>query len=173
MPQIKTKTKSKAGKPYRCCKCSAPIKAGQQYYEWCFYRSTPTRKHVTCGTPRSSETTSSRMSGVYAAAEGVSDDVEAARKSLDVSSLADTLRNAATDVDSVKDEYQDSWDNLGDNFQNGQPGEEIQEKIDALEQFAQELNDAADEIEGLDDTDGDYVDDACAAAENAADGLGI
>jgi hypothetical protein len=138
--------KSKAGKEIKCGRCQAPIVPGENY----FYFSVGFRgpKSIRCKDhrPKQSELCGSKLSGVYAAIEDVE---EVLKTATTPDEIADALESAASDVESVRDEYQESWDNIGDNFQNGQPGEEIQEKIDACEEFATALNDAAQEVRDL------------------------
>lgn len=138
--------KSKAGKELKCGRCQQPIIPGDTY----FYFSVGFRgaKSIRCKNhrPKQSELCGSKLSGAYAAIEGVE---EALSQATCPNDIAEALESAASEVESVRDEYQDSYDNLGDNFQNGQPGELIQEKIDGLEEFAQTLNDAADEVRDI------------------------
>jgi len=70
--------------------------------------------------------------------------------------LASILESTAEEIEGVRDEYQDSYDNLPDNFRDGDMGSEMQEKIDGLDSYASILNDKASEIRGLEpdeDTD--------------------
>ena len=46
-----------------------------------------------------------------------------------------------SEVESLKDELQDWYDNLPENFQNGDKGSELQEAIEALDSLYQELDD--------------------------------
>lgn len=183
MPRVNTKTKNKAGKPYNCARCSEPIKPGEKYHEWSFRYGGTHRQHEKHGHPRASQLTQSKMSGAYAAIEDAQDGIEAARKAGDASGVPELLRSCATEIESVRDEYQESFDNMGDNFQNGSPGEEINEKIDALTEFADSCNSKADEAEGdLEsddeaDTEGatgeDKVDTICSDAESTLEELSI
>lgn len=47
--------------------------------------------------------------------------------------LGELVSDAFSDLESLKDEMQEWYDNLPDNFQDGDKGSEIQETIDALE----------------------------------------
>lgn len=147
MPRVYEKTKSTAGKPYSCGKCSSNIEPKTKYYEWSFRYGGTHRRHVACGRPRQSELTQSKMSSVYAAVESVEDAVEAAQKDNEISSLAEALRDAATSVEEVRDEYQSSLDGMFS--QEGSVAQEMQEKIDALDSFADTLNSAADDVENF------------------------
>lgn len=171
MPRVATKTKSKAGKPYDCSRCAEPIKAGDKYYEWSFYRSSPTRQHESHGYPKPSQLTQSKLSGAYAAIEDAEETISTADNAAD---MAQALTTAAEEVCTVKDEYQESLDNMGDNLAQGSTGQEIQEKIDALEEFEGTLNDAASEIEsGETPEEGTSAEDHLEALrQQASDALG-
>ncbi len=151
MARVHSAKKNKAGKKIECGRlgCDHVIKPGETYYHW-----TPrySGKHVRCSKhyPRASELTSSKLSGVYAAQEAVSDTAGLVREGGDLSDLIDELRSQAEEVNGVRDEYQESYDNMEQAFPSGCPTmEEIQEKIDGCETFAQNLEQAADEVEEL------------------------
>lgn len=147
MPRVNEKTKNSAGKPYDCNKCEVPIKAGDKYYQWTFYRCRPSRQHVTCGYPRSSQLTNSKLSGAYAAAEALGDAIALAHKAKDLSGIVDEIDTAISDLESVRDEYQESLDNMGENLAQGDTGQQIQENIDALEEYINNLESAKSDIE--------------------------
>lgn len=56
------------------------------------------------------------------------------------------IEDAKSEVESLRDELQEWYDNLPEQFQNGSKGEEIQEAIDALEQLETDIG----ELEGRD-----------------------
>lgn len=131
-----------------CGSCHKPIVAGDGY-QYIAPRYGPKKKrHIGCPSFRPSEMTSSKIATAYAAQEGGHDDLDA----IDTSVVVD-LETAEAFVDEVKsilatvaegvgecrDDYQDGYDNMPENFQAGPTGEEIQEKIDILESFASEL----------------------------------
>lgn len=145
--QLKTKNKGVKHATYPCRKCDKPIAAGQKYYQWQHRNAPPSRQHAEHGAPRQSELCTGKMSGVYAATEGVEDAVKVARDNNDPTGLADALRTAAEEVENVRQEYEDGLGNMPDQLQYSSSGEQIQEKIDALESFKDELESAADEVE--------------------------
>lgn len=49
------------------------------------------------------------------------------------STVADAVSTAFSEIESIKDELQEWYDNLPENFQNGSKGEALQEAISALE----------------------------------------
>ncbi|USM11496.1 hypothetical protein vBCbaSRXM_51 [Citromicrobium phage vB_CbaS-RXM] len=58
--------------------------------------------------------------------------------------IAQAVDQAKTDIEMVRDEEQDSYDNMPESFQEGEKGERAQVAIDALESAVSEL----EEIEG-------------------------
>jgi hypothetical protein len=52
------------------------------------------------------------------------------------------VTDAASEIESLKDELQEWYDNLPENFQNGEKGEQLQSAIDELET----LHDSLDEV---------------------------
>src|ERR1700674_761457 len=109
--------KSKAGKKITCGRCSAKILPGEQYYYFSvgFRGSKQYRCHL--HHPKQSDLCGSKMSGAYAANEGIEDELNSSTAT--VSSIASALESAAGEIEQVRDEYQDSYDNLPENFQNG------------------------------------------------------
>lgn len=150
--RVRRKTKNKGVKyaTYPCRKCSEPIKAGDEYYEWQHRHAPPSRQHASHGAPRQSELCTGKMSAVYAAVESIEDAVGNARRMNDISGLADALNNASSEVSQVKEEYEESLGNMPEQLQTSGTGEEIQNKIDELETFISELDDAATDCESFD-----------------------
>jgi chromosome segregation ATPase len=144
---LKTKNKGVKVETYGCRKCSEPIKAGDKYYEWKHRHAPPSRQHTSHGQPRQSELCTGKMSGVYAAIEGLEDTIAEARKTNDITGLVDALNTAAEEVDTVKEEYQSGLDNMPEPLQQSSSGDAIQEKIDGLEEFKDALENAAQEVE--------------------------
>jgi DNA repair ATPase RecN len=148
MPRVSTKKKNKAGEAYGCCRCADPIKAGDQYYEWSFRYGGTHRQHISHGSPKQSQLTQSKMSGAYAAIESAEEAIAAADNVEDIKSA---LEECATEIESVAEEYQESFDNIPENLQQGGPAQEMQEKIEGLQSFAEELNSAASDLEDFDE----------------------
>ena len=148
MPRVSTKKKNSAGLPYDCCRCSNKITAGNQYYEWSFRYGGTYRQHVSHGNPKQSQLTQSKLSGAYAAIESAEEAVGTAES---VEDLIFALEECASEIDGVADEYQDSFDAIPENLQQGSPAQEMQEKIEALQSFSEELNSAAGDLEEFDE----------------------
>lgn len=145
MPRVNVKTKNRAGKLYNCGRCSDPIKAGERYYEWSFRYGGTRRQHEKHGRPKQSQLTQSKMSGVYAACEDAEAAIAAAGSTEDI---AAALNDCASAVSDVKSEYEDGLSSLPQGLQDaGGPGGQTQEKIDALDEFASELESVASDIE--------------------------
>jgi hypothetical protein len=105
------------------------------------------------------------MSGAYAAIEGAEDSIGVAKE---ISDIVDALQTCAEEIGAVRDEYQDSYDNLPDNFRDGQQGEDIQEKIDGLQEFEDSLlNDASPDAESVNTDEDDPLQEAKDIATNA------
>lgn len=170
MPKVKLVTKSKAGKPYSCDKCRKAIEPGQQYYSWSFRFGGTQRQHQDCGVPRASQLTQSKMSGVYSAIETAEDGLAGASSTEDFTSL---LSDCASEVDSVKEEYQDALDNMPESLQSSSVGEEIQEKIEALETFSDELSNTDFEEREGGETKEDWLEKLRTEAEQVLSELNI
>ena len=165
MPRVNTKRKNNAGEPYSCDRCSEKIMAGQTYHEWSFRYGGTHRQHTSHGIPRASQLTQSKMSAAYAAVESAEAEIAAARKTGDARDVPSFLNTCAEEIGNVRDEYQESLDGMPDGLQQGTAGQDIQEKIDALSEFADALESKAAEIESELDMEAD----AAAANESAFD----
>jgi len=148
MPRVSTKKKNKVGEGYRCDGCAELIVAGQQYYEWSFRYGGTHRQHIDHGSPKQSQLTQSKMSGAYAAVESAAEAIASADNVEDIKSA---LEECATEIESVAEEYQDAIDSMPENLQQGGPAQEMQEKIEGLQSFAEELNSAASDLEDFDE----------------------
>ena len=136
MPRVQQKKKNNAGEPYSCARCAEKIVAGQAYFEWSFRYGGTHRQHTTHGSPKPSQLTQSKMSTAYAAIESAE---EAIANAESIEDLTSALEECAGEINGVADEYQDSFDNIPENLQQGGPAQEIQEKIDALQSFASDI----------------------------------
>lgn len=123
-----------------------PIAVGESY-SWVKPRSAY-RKMVRClAHPfRLSETTTSKMAGVYAAQETAQDDLTAMTGNpASVEDISSVLETAADDIESVAEEYREANEAspTGLVF-----GEDLNERADEISEAAQELRDwSADEDE--------------------------
>lgn len=55
--------------------------------------------------------------------------------------LTPLIEEIKTDIENVRDEEQDYWDNMPESFQNGEKGERAQASIDALEYVVSDIED--------------------------------
>lgn len=169
MPRVTTKKKSNRGKPYHCIGCRKPIVAGEEYSEWSFFRSSPSRKHASCGHPKSSELTQSKLSSVYAAVEDAEQSIAGATEPSDISSA---LESVAEEARNIASEYEEAMEAMGAAGEGGTN----EERKDALESFADEVDSAVSEIESAerdtedkDETDESFIE---GLRETATDALG-
>lgn len=61
--------------------------------------------------------------------------------------IKDRLESIASDIDMVRDDEQDSLDNLPENLQCSVRADDIQEKIDLLEEIYDDVTDVVDKID--------------------------
>ena len=137
-----------------CSRCGTKIKKGQRY-KWAKGRYTVRRVWCSHCQPRASELTGSdKLSRLYAARESIEDVItgECTKEN-----LIEALSDAASEAREVGQEYQESHDAMPDNFQMSATGEELQEKADQCEQWADALESA---VQGVDALDWDETDDA-------------
>lgn len=116
---------------------SAGIKAGESYYWWKFKRS---GKQFSKTQPKRSQLT---QSAFYAALYDLQDEIGDAPADDSLGSFAEDI---ASRLREIGEECQSSLDNMPEGLQQGPTGELLQERIDAMEA-------AADEVEGIEFTE--------------------
>lgn len=139
-------------------------------------------RHTDCPMWRPSELASGKIATAYAAQEDATDALHAlpipeawsgAEEWVD--DVRSILADCASGAGECRDEYQEGYDNMPENFQAGPTGEEIQEKIDLLESWADELEDPdLPEVPGDEDEPADlneWADDVISQAQSLIDGL--
>lgn len=111
------------------------IKKGDTYFKWSL-RFSKFGKGVTYRSatrPRSSQVTSSPFwQEVYLVQERIED------LSLDQANEGD-LRDITGEIENIRDETQEKFDNMPEGFQQGHTGELLQERIDGLDCWISEL----------------------------------
>lgn len=131
-----------------CEVCGKPIepRMAYQYIEPRY--GTRRVRHTGCRSWRPSEVSSSKMTSVWAAQEAFAD---AQMSGFDtVSDIAQAVTEVAEAARSVGEEYGESAQNIEDGFGHEVPmSEELREKADSLESWADELDSAASDIEGM------------------------
>jgi len=109
------------------------VKKGESYWWWKF-RFGGIHKSVT--KPKASQLTQSAfLSTYYDLQEQVSD-----LRGNDLESLEDAVIAIKDDIESLRDETQDSLDNMPEQLQDGDTGQLLQERIDGLEEWADSLD---------------------------------
>lgn len=136
-----------------CRRCGKAIKCGEPYF-WFANRiggSSIRKNYCADHRPRMSDTTTSKMSSVYAARENVDDIVQAASGDWKAyaESLSEALNEAAQTSRDVAEEYRDGVSNMPEGLQQGSIAQESEEKADALDSWADALENAAAELDGF------------------------
>lgn len=148
---------NKARKEQKCSKCGEVIAVGMPYLKATPYRQRPIIRCTKCGL-KSYETSGSEYVKECGAI------VEDWRENYDLNeSTADEIASA---LEELRDQQQDSLDNMPENLQQGDTGQMLQERIDSLECTIDELNnisweDCESEAEGEVESEmGEYDPDA-------------
>lgn len=184
MPRIETVKKARKAQGV-CESCGNGILAGAGY-RFIKARYGPIRKrHLECPSWRLSEMTTSKMATAYAAQESGHDAIDAIEvpepdagnfkgeaESL-VSELKTILEEVANGYNECASDYQEGLDNMPDQLQDGDVGQQIQEKIDGLESAAQDLEswDPQDDEPGEDQSFEEWANDVMQEARDAIDAL--
>lgn len=153
-----------ARKPQGNCEsCGKPIEV-KTPYKWVQARFGPKRsRHEDCPGWRPSELTGSKLATAYEGQE----DAEDALDELKLESYLDAPDSLVEDLQSISNDcaeryeecgqdYQDGLDNMPEGLQEGDVGQEMQQKIDALEEAASNLRDLElPDVPSRDDEDSD------------------
>lgn len=146
MPRVHHVKKSTRGNEVHCRKCGKKIEPGEEY----IYYSVKTgprsgRKYTHCKAhpPKPTDLSSSKMAEVTEAVEAAQETIGAATSPEDIEAALTEVKDTA---DSVREQYEESLSNMPEPLQQGPTGEEIQAKMDALQEFADELENAASDI---------------------------
>lgn len=142
----------KAQKDQGTCTCGKEIKAGEPY-KWAKGRYGP--RMVRCDSCRfrqSDLTSSDKLSRVYGAQEEA-EDALASWDGEDADEARSILENLAASIREVSEEYQESADNIHENFSESSTADECEEKAQDLESWADSIEGAMDDIEDFDEDD--------------------
>lgn len=121
------------------------IKKGDTYYYWTpGFRGT---KQMSKTPPKASQLTTSKMSAAYAAGEALEEAIDSASC---VQDLADALEEAASEIRSVAEEYEEASQAETGNGNRVPNADEMEEKAQGLNDWADSLENDQSEIEGLD-----------------------
>ena len=181
MAKVVTVQKARASKKTRKCRrCGHEIQAGEPYKyvrQRVGYTRRGTLKLNFCGEhyPKGSELASGRRAQLMGIQDAIAEGIQAAT---DTDSISSMLTDAASSAEEMAGEYEESVSNIEEGF--GHPismSEEMQEKADAFNEWASVLENAANEIQGIEagdeETDDDILERAQEIADSAASELSI
>jgi hypothetical protein len=136
-----------ARKEYKCSLTGAIIKKGDTYFEFTPYRSKP---HKCSRYPKPSEMTGS---GKLATLYSIREQMQEYEVSEEISSGDDLIEEVrsqcqewAEEIRSVGEEYRDSVNNMPDSLQQSSKADEINEKGDSCDTWADEVENAMDNV---------------------------
>ena len=122
--------KPKARKEYKCSKCGEVIKVGDTYLKGTPFRRSPVIRSMKCGLRGWELSSSEYVQGVGRVCDCWEEDYGCNE---------DTAQSIADELDTIKDNCQDSLDNMPEGLQEGDTGQLLQERIDALDDVINEL----------------------------------
>lgn len=127
------------------------IVKGDTYYYWTpGFRGT---KQMSKTPPKQSQLTTSKMSAAYAASESLSEALEAAGS---IEDLTNALEEAVDAIRAVAEEYTEASEATTGNGNRVPNADEMEEKAQELNDWADSIESDKSEVEGLDASD--YVD---------------
>ena len=122
--------KPKARKEYKCSKCGQTIKVGDTYLKGTPFRRSPVIRCTKCGLRSWELSSSDYVQGVGRVCDCWEEDYGCGE---------DTAQSIADELDTIKDNCQDSLDNMPEGLQEGDTGQLIQERIDNLDSAISDL----------------------------------
>lgn len=151
MPKVFTKV---ARKEYKCSLTGKTIKPGDTYYEFSPYKQSARK----CSRyPRQSELTQGKMSGAYRVQE-IMEDYKLEGSEIPANMLQEAKEDCSSWADEIREvanEYEESLNNMPDSLQQSSKGEEIQEKIDALNEWADEVENCLETVDEYEEPEQD------------------
>lgn len=134
------------------------ISKGDTYYYWTpGFRGT---KQMSKTPPKQSQLTTSKMAGAYEASESLQAAISAAGT---IDDLTTALDEAVDAIRAVADEYNDAAEATTGNGNRVPNADEMEEKRDSLNDWADSLDSDKSDIEGMDASD--YVDSETAVSD--------
>ncbi len=150
MPRVNYVKKS-AKVQGNCSKCGIALPAGGAYRWWKFFRGGKYKRCMSpdCA-PRPADLTQSEyFSSLFSQEDTFNSDVEGAEG---VDAVVSALDSAADQARELGDEQQEKYDSMADSFQGGCPTMELlEERQQACEDLADEMESAKDQVEGLEE----------------------
>jgi hypothetical protein len=158
MPRLHYVKKARfSKKPRKCRRCQAVIKQGDAYYWFAnrIGRASIRKDFCTLHRPKQSDmTTSDKLARLYEARETVEGVLKGSIARCDWddyrSEVSAALRECAETAREVGSEYEESRNNMPEGLQDSGTGAEIEEKAQSCESWADELEQAADDIDSTD-----------------------
>lgn len=176
MARVFTATKSKRGKRIACRKCGKCIKPGERYFFYTrrFSRSKKVRgtrfTHCKDHRPRHADLSGSPMAGIYDAQEDAHHGITYASTG---PKCAEVMGNLLTVIEEVKEQAESSLENMPEALkETSESGQALTERIEALESYISEIEQARDDADG-DEQEGENLEDTRDACETAIDSLSI
>ena len=151
------------------------IAKGESYYRWSLRMGRGSLLRMSKTRPRPSQLTTSEYYGtVYAAQEEVEDALAAFADPKGIEDLVATLRSAAETIEEAGQDCSEKRDSMEASFSGGCPTMDLLEERSVLcESTAQEVNQAADDIEALDlDEYKNNEEDLVQEVQSIVDGIG-
>lgn len=122
--------KPKARKEYKCSKCGEVIKVGDVYLKGTPFRRSPVIRCTKCGLRGWELSSSDYVQGVGRVCECWEEDYGCDEG---------TAQSIADELSTIRDNTQDSLDNMPEGLQEGDTGQLLQERIDNLDEAISEL----------------------------------
>lgn len=124
------------------------VKKGDTYYWWQFKNSP---KQISATKPKRQQLT---QSSFYITVWDLEDNLEALSAS-SVDDLQSERDNITEEIETLKDETQGSLDNMPEGLQQGDTGQMLQERVDALENWKDELDSV--DLDDYEEPDNEYI----------------
>ena len=152
----------------KAAKDNSVCKKGESYYWWCTRitsgKSYIKRKHLSKNPPRQSQLTSSPfLQSLLAIQENISD-----AKPQSLGELLEMRDDWVNDINELRDETQEKLDNMPDGLRESDSGQVLQERVDALESWASDIENAdipnEEDVDAVSPDDDDPIADAIQTA---------
>lgn len=131
MARIERIKKSARGKDLKCSKCGKPINVGDEYLKATPYKRSPIIRCVSCGLKSYETSGSEYIRECGALVEDWQNNFQP-----DIGGVEEIV----SVLEGLRDQCQDSLDNMPENLQEGDTGQMLQDRIDNLETVIEELN---------------------------------
>lgn len=142
-------TKQKCRKQITCSKCGEPIKVSEEYLKGTPFHRKPICRHLKCGL-RSWELSNSDF---VQTCGSLQDDWQS-----NYGIGEDTISDITSELEELRDNCQDSLDNMPESLQDSETGEMLQERIDNVESVISELENVTSLESLVEDYISDYQD---------------